>query len=108
MSAFVGNTIARTRKLHVADEALDRALYKYGGGKRMLHRANWNSQAFQINSDIDNSVQKTLCTNANNLKRAYERQISEDINIAQFETTIELYEHFHSFIHESVDLLAIY
>ena len=79
MWSFIGTAISKARKIHVADGAIYRAIYKYANGKRIIQRTNWNKQTFQIVGDINNVAQKTLCTKANNLKRTYEMQISEDI-----------------------------
>ena len=104
MWTFIGTAITKARKIYVADGALYKSLYQYANGKRIIHRTNWSVQTFQVIGDIDKSVQKTLCNKANNLKRAYEKQISEDIIIAQFETTIKLYEEYQSFIKDSPEL----
>ena len=104
MWAFMGSAMAKARKLHVADGAIYRVVYKYANGKRIVNRTNWSEHTFQIEGDIDNAARKTLCEKANNLKRTYEMQISEDIIVKQFEATIKLYDDFQTFIKDSSEL----
>ena len=89
---FCGDIITYARKLHTAIGTLNKKLFKYGCGKRLLHRTNWNSSTLQLVGDTDQSLQKTFCRKLNNLKRAYELQISEQVILAQFHTIISLHD----------------
>ena len=86
-----GDIIADARKLHIAIGTLNKKLFKYGCGKRLLHRTNWDLQALSLVGDINQQRQKTLCSKINNLKRSYELQISECIIVTHFESVIALF-----------------
>ena len=89
---FISTAIAKAKKTYNADGKLYRSLYRYANGKTIINRTDWHQQTFQFIGDLDKNVQKSLCTNANNLKRIYEKQISEDIICAQFENNINYME----------------
>ena len=87
---FCREMINGARKIHIAIGNLNKKLFKYGCGKRLLHRTNWDIQALPLVGDVNQQRQKTLCLRINNMKRSYELQISECILTVHFEATIAL------------------
>ena len=71
--------IIMARKIHTATGILNKKLFKYASGKRILHRTNWDPNTFALIDDTKKQRQKTLCTKVNTEKRAYELQISEHV-----------------------------
>ena len=95
---FCGELINDARKLHMAIGTVNKKVFKYGCGKRLLHRTNWDIQAVQFVGDMNKPKQKTLCRKINNLKCAYELQISECVIVAHFESIIALFDKLQTFI----------
>ena len=101
---FCSIILNKARKLYVALGALNRDLCKYAFGKNIISRTNWKTQSFQIVGDIEGKRKKKLCSKANNLKRAYENKLSENIIIEHFLSVIELYDQLQNYIINSEDV----
>ena len=99
--------ISIAKKLHMTIGTMNKKLFKYGCGKRVISRTNWDLNTFSLVEDINQSRQKTLCSKVNNIKRAYELQISEHIILAHMQTAILLHNKLQKFIKYS-DKLDIF
>ena len=88
---FCGEIITKARKLHTAIGTMNKKSFKYACGRRLLNRTNWNISTFELVGDVDKLKQKRVCTKINNIKRAYELQVSEQLIIAHFESIIDVY-----------------
>ena len=101
MWQFCGAIIAKARKIYVANGSLLRDICKYAFGKVIVSRTNWRVQSFQIVGDMEGKTRKKLCAEANNMKRAYERGITENIIVEQYKTAIYLYQQLQEIITKS-------
>ena len=88
---FYGNLITKGRLIYRAIGALLRDACKYAYGKRIISRTNWKEKSFQIVGDSKGKKRQQLCIEANNLKRAYEMKITENILTSQFQQITQLY-----------------
>ena len=101
---FFGSLLSKGRVLYRAIGSLMRDTCKYAFGKRLAARSNWCLKTFQIVGDITGKKKQQLCTEANNLKRAYEMKIAENIITTQFKQITELYYDLQTYITNSDDL----
>ena len=91
MAIGYGDMIAIAKKIHVAVGVMNKKLFKYGCGKTITFRTNWDKNTFSLMNDVDQIRRKALCSKVNNVKRAYELQTSEHVIIAHMQSVITLH-----------------
>ena len=93
-----------SKKTHTVIGGLNKKIFKYGCGRRIIYRTNWDVNTFFLAEDVTKTRQKTLCTQINNIKRAYELKISECIIMEHFKSVILLHGKIQKLIKYSTKL----
>ena len=101
---FFGNLLIKGKTMYRAIGSLLRDTCKFAYGKRLASRTNWSERTFQVVGDIEGKKKQKLCFEANNLKRAYEMKITENIITEKFKQITEMYYDLQTYITESEDL----
>ena len=101
---FFNSTLTQSRALHRCIDILMRDSFKYASGKRLLSRSNWSDKSFQISGDKNGAKAKNLKSTSNNLKKAYENRVSENIITVCFKQVINLFKELQAYIIDSNDL----